>query len=181
MRLDTGAAMKRVVSTEVGSSHGTLTIFSVPRAVTRHVEWNLSSILDYPLNLNWRTQTLDAGAMKTSLQWSGVKSTAQELASMLRGWHYVTFEILEFGSSGSDGALYMCTPELGLFVGSVGPHGDIMVNENQITRLIDSNRPNSSIFEELEKCLGRPWDGVLETYRRVEFEDDENGSVRLSV
>jgi hypothetical protein len=126
-------------------------------------------------------QSLDPGAMKSSVNWSGSKSTAQELASTLRGWHYVTFEIFESSTSGSDGAIYMFTPELGLFVGSVGPHGDIMVNENQITRLIDSNRPSLAIFEELEKFLGRPWDAVLETYRRAEFEGGENGFARLSV
>ena len=181
MRLATGAAMKRVVSTEVGSAHGTLIIYSVPRPVTTHVEWNLSSILGHPLALNWRVQSLDPGAMKSSVNWSGSKSTAQELASTLRGWHYVTFEIYESSTNGSDGAIYMCTPELGLFVGTVGPHGDIMINENQISRLIDSNRPSSAIFEELERCLGRPWDAVLESYRRAEFEGGENGFARLSV
>lgn len=181
MRLDQGAAMKRLISTEVGSSHGTLTIYSLPRAIATHVEWNISSILGQPLTFKWRTQNLDPGAMKTSMQWSGGRATAQELASMLRGWHYITFEIYQASTGGSDGALYMCTPELGLFTATIGPHGDVMVNENQISMLIDSNRPTTSIFEELERALGRPWDATLETYRRAEVEGNGREFIRLSV
>ena len=61
----------------------------------------------------------------------------------------------------------MFTPDLGLFHGTVGPHGDLMINENQIRKALGINGRDSAVIEEIERLLGTKWDEHLEPFRQA--------------
>ena len=164
-------------------THGTLTIYAAPKAVLPHIEWALNSIIlpfeKSAITYNWRSQPCSSGTFQLSLHWNGNESTASHIASALKGWHYIIFEILEISSYES--SLYMHTPELGIFRGAIGAHGEIMVNESQISRVIEKNIGELQLREEIDRLIGRPWDRVLERYRRGNYESYEDGAARLTV
>ena len=95
--------------------------------------------------------------------------------------HYLKFEIHETAANGSDGSLFMYTPELGIFYANVGPHGDVMINENQIQSIIRENISEVDVIEKLERTIGKPWDDYLEPFRRATKEIDDAESIRISV
>ena len=165
----------------IGSAHGRIAIYSAPRAVTTHVAWSINDALERPNELGWQPQPLLPGTWRTSLAWNGLIGTGARLASALRSWHYLHFEIYEASLHGSDGSLYMFTPDLGLFRANIGPHGDIMVNEHQLHKVISSHLKESDVCNQIEKLLGSPWNEVLEPFRRIEIDGTEDLVGRISV
>jgi len=75
----------------------------------------------------------------------------------------------------------MYTPELGIFYANVGPHGDVMINENQIQSIIRENISEVDVIEKLERTIGKPWDDQLEPFRRATKDIPADEDVRLSV
>lgn len=164
-----------------GPTHGTLTIFTAPRAVLKHIEWGISEALGFPISLQWEVQPLVSGTFQSSLNWRGGMGAGSRIATHLRGWHYLRFELFEPPSHGSDGSLFLFDPELGLYRGDVGPHGDIIVNENQINQILRDHIKESDITEKLERIIGRPWDVSFEPFRRGLHESSDVTLGRLSV
>ena len=165
----------------IGVSHGHIAIYSAPKAVLAHVQWSINEVLGKPHELTWQIQPLMVGTWRAQLSWNGLLGSGAKLASALRGWHYLKFEIYEAAMKGSDGSLYMFTTELGLFRSNVGPHGDIMINEHQLQRILEANIKESDICEEVEKLLGKPWNEVLEPFRRIESDGYDEVAGRISV
>lgn len=174
-------SMNRLDPIGIGASNGTLTIYSAPKAVIRHVEWTISNILGCPVEMTWRSQPLAPSTQWTTINWRGPLGTASKIASELSGWHYLRFEIYESCAQGLDGSLFMFVPEMGIFRASIGPHGDVMVSEHQLTGLIRDLKSESDIVAKIEKVLGKPWDEDLECYRRAIADGEERYLARLSV
>jgi Protein of unknown function (DUF3145) len=166
MRLaNPGAAMKRLPEVGFGPAHGYLYLHVSPRAVAKHLEWNIAEILGNPVKLNWQPQTLRPGALKAELSWSSLVGCGSKLASSLKGWHYLTFEVYESAGATGEGSLYMFTPELGLFRGTIGTTGDLLINENQLQSILRENLRTTDLAEEIEKLMGKKWDIALEPFR----------------
>ena len=89
------------------------------------------------------------------------------MASELSGWHYLRYEIFEAPENGTDGSLFMFIPELGIYRGTVGPHGDIVLTEHQISGLVRDSKRETDLVTKIENALGRPWNEELECYRRA--------------
>ena len=172
--------MKALPSVGFGPAHGYLYIHAAPRSVLKNLEWGLAEALQSPLSLNWQPQPLKSGSFRSDISWNGIQGTASKLVSNLKGWHYLTFELFESPSIGSDGSLYMFTPELGLFRGTVGSHGDLMINENQIQKILDDNLRTVAVLDALETLMGKKWDEALDPFRHVAMGGEEL-SARLSV
>ena len=172
--------MKTLPSAGFGPAHGYLYIHAAPRSVLKNLEWGLAETLKSPLALKWQPQPLKSGSFRSEISWNGIQDTASKLVSNLKGWHYLTFELFESPSNGSDGSLYMFTPELGLFRGAVGSHGDLMINENQIQKILDDNLRTVAVLDALETLMGKKWDEALDPFRHVAMGDEEL-SARLSV
>ena len=85
-------------------NRGVLTIHSCPMALIRHVEWSIESTLGR-VQIDWRTQPLVAGTQRTQIEWRSAKDISAELASALKSWHYLRFEI-SYGSQ-----LFRHTPD----------------------------------------------------------------------
>lgn len=172
--------MKSLPSVGFGPTHGYLYIHAAPRAVLKNLEWGIAEVLQMPISLNWEPQTLRSGSQRCQVSWSGIQGSGSRLVSSLKGWHYITFELFESTSQGSDGSLYMYTPELGLFRGAINPHGDLVINENQIQRVLSENQSASISLEEIENLLGKRWDEALDPFRHFSL-GGKDLDARLSV
>lgn len=172
--------MKTLPIVGYGQAHGYLYIHSAPRVMAKNIEWSLDEALGQTCNLKWSLQSLNPGGLRCELVWNGLIGAGSRLASTLRGWHYLIFELHEVATQGGEGVMYMHTPELGLFHSSVGPHGDLLINENQIKRVLQGNISSSKIIEELENFVGKMWDEALEPFR-VGRENSSISSDKLSV
>ncbi len=146
-------------------SHGSVTIHSAPRALAAHITLSLESILEIPLSLSWLPQPLLAGTCKTEFIWRGNSASAGRITSALRGWHYLRFEVREESGRGSDGSFFRFTPDLGIHRADIGPHGDVMINENQLQSVITQYRESFELPEKIEELLGVAWDRELEPFR----------------
>ena len=80
---------------------GLVTIHSAPTALRQHIEWGLNALLGQPLHYSWRDQPLAAGTIRTTLEYRGDVGLASKIATALKNWHYLRFEVQEFGKSGS--------------------------------------------------------------------------------
>ena len=103
---------------------------------------------------------------RAELSWQGEPGTGAKLASALRGWMHLRFEVTEEPSLGHEGARYSYTPELGVFHATTGVHGDIMVPEDRLKAvLLKASLGEVDLQDELRRLLGGPWDDELEPFR----------------
>ena len=158
---------------------GDLRIYSAPRALLRHIQWSLNEIFGYPIELNWQPQPLVAGSMACELQWRDLTPVASKIASTLKSWHYLRFEVREFSTVGGEGVLYRCTPDLGLHQAVTSSTGDVMIHENRLLTALDHTRGYESLRENIEGALGIAWDAELECYRRG-ISDAAQGAIVIS-
>jgi hypothetical protein len=172
--------MKTLPSVGFGPTHGYLYIHAAPRAVLKNLEWGMADVLHMPISLKWEPQPLLSGSYRSEVSWNGLQDTGSRLVSTLKGWHYITFELFESSSQGSDGSLYMFSPELGVFRGTVSPTGDLVINENQIQKILNENLNPILALEEIENLLGKKWDEALDPYRHLAMSGDDVDA-RLSV
>ena len=150
------------------ATRGVLYVHSAPSALCPHVEWAVGGVLGAPVNLDWTPQAAQSGSYRAELSWTGGTGTAAAVASALRGWNHLRFEITEEPTSGTEGSRYSYTPELGVFHAVTGVHGDILIPEDRLkAAVVKSALGEVTLLEELDKLLGKPWDDELETFRHA--------------
>ncbi|MCX6395681.1 MAG: DUF3145 domain-containing protein [Propionibacteriales bacterium] len=148
------------------ATRGVLFIHSAPSALCPHVEWAAGGVLGNPINLEWTPQPAQAGTYRAEFSWTGDAGTAAAIASALRGWNQLRFEITEEPTSSTEGARFSYTPELGVFHGVTGMHGDLMIPEDRLKAAVVKTALGETTLElEIDKLLGKPWDDQLETFR----------------
>ena len=141
---------------------------SAPSALCPHVEWAVAGVFGAPVSLSWIPQPAAAGAYRAEFSWQGDVGTAARVASALRGWNQLRFEITEEPSAGNEGARYSYTPALGVFHAVTGVHGDIMIPEDRLKAVLARAAQGETSLEiEIELLVGRPWDDELETFRHA--------------
>jgi hypothetical protein len=129
-------------------------VHSAPRALCPHVEWAVAGVLAAP------------GTWRAELSWQGEPGTASKLASALRGWQLLRFEVTAEPCASAEGERYSCTPELGIFHAVMGPHGDILVPEDRLrAAMARAGRGETELEGEIIRLLGKPWDDELEPFR----------------
>ena len=143
-------------------NRGLITIHSCPMALIRHVEWSIESILGR-VEIDWRTQPLVAGTQRTQIEWRSAKDISAELASALKSWHYLRFEI-NFGNQ-----LFRHTPDLGLHRSEIDKIGNILLTENQVKAAM--NKSDDLLREGLDVALGTEWEVELERFRGVDLQE----------
>ncbi len=150
----------------MATTRGVLYVHTAPSALCPHVEWAAGGVLGVPVKLDWTPQPAAVGNYRAELSWQADAGTGAKLASALRGWNKLRFEVTEEPSAGAEGERYSFTPDLGIFRASTGLHGDIMVSEDRLksamTRAIAGE---ADLADEVDKLLGRPWDDELEPFR----------------
>jgi hypothetical protein len=119
-----------------------------------------------PIRVDWIPQPIERACYRTEYSWTGPTGTAARLASALKGWQRVRFEVTEEGTSSTEGERYSYTPTLGIFHATVGIHGDIMIPEDRIKHAIAvSALSGKDVTEALNLLLGSSWDDELEPFR----------------
>ena len=130
------------------TTHGVLFVHSAPSALGPHIEWAVGGVLGAAVTLDWMAQPAQAGTYRAELSWTGPVGSAAAVASALKGWDQLRFEITEDPTSSSEGSRYSYTPELGVFHAVTGLYGDIMIPEDRLkgrsSRPPSATRPSST-------------------------------------
>ena len=150
------------------SARGVFYVHSAPPALCPHVEWAAAGVLGVPVSLPWSAQSAAPGTMRAELSWEGRAGTAAAIASALRSWTMLRYEITEDATPGCDGVRYSCTPSLGVFTAVIGASGDILIPEDRLrAAMAVAAAGQTDLEEQLGRLLGRPWDDELEPFRRA--------------
>lgn len=147
------------------STRGVVYVHSTPLAVCAHVEWAIARVLTIPVSLEWTVQPADPGARRAESGWTGRPGTAADLATELRQWPMIRFEVTEEPSAGVDGERYMHVPGRGLHRATMGAAGDIQIGEDHLRQLMTQARSPEAFALAVERALGAAWDAELEPYR----------------
>ena len=147
---------------------GLVVIHSAPTALRQHIEWGLNSLLGAPQNIFWRDQPLAPGTVRTTLEFRAPSGTASKIATALKNWHYLRFEVSELGVHG--GEIFRCTPELGIHRASVDSVGTILVSEDVIRKAL-THFDEQEVRNNLGLALGSEWDEALEPFRGVDLQE----------
>ena len=148
---------------------GHLVIHSAPSALRQHIEWGLQSLLGNALAINWKVQPHFPGTYRTTVEFKEFRGTAAKIASVLRNWHYLRFEVREETVSG--GEYFRFTPELGMHRCEIDGLGNILTNENSIAVALAKSFDEESIRESISAIFGNAWEVELTPLRNVELED----------
>ncbi|MFD6530602.1 DUF3145 domain-containing protein [Streptomyces sp. NPDC060184] len=150
------------------TTRGVLYVHSAPRALCPHIEWAVAGVLGLRVQLDWIRQPAAPGTWRSEFSWRGRAGTASELASALRGWDLLRFEVTAEPCAAAEGERYSSTPTLGIFHAVTGMNGDILVPEDRLrAALTRSLRGESDLEAEVAGLLGKPWDDELESFRHA--------------
>jgi len=149
-------------------TRGVLFVHSAPSALCAHIEWAAAGVLGGKVDLAWTPQPVEPGTYRAELSWQAPVGTAAALASVLRGWDLMRFEITEEPTATSEGARYSFTPTLGIFHAMTGLHGDILIPEDRIKAFrVKAAQGQITMDEALDGLLGVKWDAELEPFRQA--------------
>lgn len=158
-------------------SRGVVLIHSAPRALCPHVEWAVGRVLGRAVSFDWSDQPVLPGSRRAEYYWEGPLGTGAALASAIRGWEHLRFEVTEDASPASDGGRWMHTPDLGVHYGQTDAAGNLVVGEDRIRYALEiAGGDAGEMRRELRLALGQAWDDELETFRRA---GDHNSVVWL--
>ena len=150
------------------TTRGVVHIHSAPSALCPHIEWAVGGVLGVATNMHWTPQPAQSGTYRAELSWSGSAGSAAGIASALRGWNHLRFEVTEEPTPATEGARYSYTPDLGVFHAVTGLHGDLMIPEDRIkAAVVKATLGDTTLLTEIDKLLGKPWDDELETFRHA--------------
>jgi hypothetical protein len=108
------------------------------------------------------------GAQRTEFYWEGPQGTGAALASGLRGWEHLRYEVTEDASAGSDGGRWMHTPDLGIFFAQTDSVGNMVIPEDRLRSAMELAGSNAlELHRELRLALGQAWDDELEVFRHA--------------
>ena len=144
---------------------GRIHIYSAPAALTQHIEWAINQHLNQVVKITWQPQPLLPGCLATDLEYKSKLPVAAKIATALKGWHYIRFEISQSNKSTGDTVLYRATPDLGLHQASLASNGDVVINENQVNTILKNSMTHERLINNLENALGNQWEAELEPYR----------------
>lgn len=146
-------------------TRGVVFVHSAPRALCPHVEWAVSTVLDQRVAMDWTDQPAVNGLVRAEYSWVSAVGTGARLASALRGWTHLRYEITEDAAPGTDGGRWSHTPELGIFHAQTDAHGNVVIPENRIRAALEFAHDPQRMRRELDLALGQAWDDELEPFR----------------
>ena len=146
-------------------TRGVLFIHSAPKVLCPHIEWAASAVLHTDISLDWTVQDLDSRFLRAESSWVGAVGTGAQLASALRGWEHLRYEVTDDAAPGTDGGRWMHTPDLGIFFAQTDSAGNVVVPEGRILAALEHAGDAAQMQRELDLALGRAWDRELEPYR----------------
>ncbi|MDI2097970.1 DUF3145 domain-containing protein [Ruicaihuangia caeni] len=150
------------------TARGVIYVHSAPRALCPHIEWAAGRALGRAINFDWIDQPALKRALRTEFSWEGAAGTGARLASALRGWEHLRYEVTEDASHGADGGRWMHTPDLGIFHAQLDSAGNVVVPEDRVRAAMEVAGSNAlELHRELRLALGQAWDDELEPFRHA--------------
>lgn len=148
------------------STRGVVFVHSTPTSLCPHVTWALERALDQEVRLEWSDQPVVPGLVRSELAWTSEPGTGARLASVLRGWDHLRYEVTEDASPGNDGSRWSYTPSLGIHHTWTSASGDAVVNEDRLRAALTASAGNAQVLQtELDLLLGAAWDDELDIFR----------------
>ena len=156
------------MSSPTTPTRGVLFVHSSASALCPHVEWAVAGVLGGTPDVSWVPQPAEPGTYRAELSWQAPAGTAAALASALRGWEQLRFEVSEEPTASTEGARYSYTPKLGIFHAMTGLHGDVLIPEDRIKAFrVKAALGDVDIETALDGLLGVAWDAELEPFRHA--------------
>ena len=160
--------IERENTVTASNARGVLFVHSAPRALCPHIEWAAGRALERAVNFQWADQPVLKGAQRTEFYWEGPQGTGAAIASALRGWEHLRYEVTEDPSAGSDGGRWMHTPDLGVFFAQTDSVGNMVIPEDRLRSAMELAGSNAlELHRELRLVLGQAWDDELEAFRHA--------------
>jgi hypothetical protein len=148
------------------ATRGVVYIHSTPKALCPHIIWALEGVLGAGVTVQWTEQPAAPGLVRTELSWAAESGTGARLASALRGWEHLRYEVTEEPSPGCDGSRWSHTPRLGIHHTWTSANGDAVVNEDRLREVVVLSQGSPEAMREMiEELLGLEWDDELEPFR----------------
>jgi Protein of unknown function (DUF3145) len=150
------------------TARGVLYVHSAPRALCPHVEWAVGGAIDRAVNFAWDDQPVLKNSQRTEFYWEGTQGMGAAIASALRGWEHLRFEVTEDATPRADGGRWMHTPDLGIFFAQTDTVGNVVIPEDRIRYAMDLAGSSAlELHRELRLALGQAWDDELEAFRHA--------------
>ena len=147
---------------------GVLYVHSAPRALCPHIEWAAGRAIGRPVSFDWSEQPALTNAQRAEFAWEGDRGSAARIASALRGWEHLRFEVTEDAGLGTDGGRWMHAPDLGIFYAQTDVAGNMVVPEDRVRYAMEVAGSNAlELHRELRLALGQAWDDELEAFRHA--------------
>lgn len=146
-------------------TRGVLFVHSATRAMCPHIEWAAQGVLSSRASFDWTEQPAGPNLFRAEVSWQGKPGTGAALASALRGWEHVRYEVAEDPSFGCDGGRWSHTPSLGIFHAVTDVHGNIVVPEDRIRAALEAGGTAADLKRSMDLALGVAWDEELEPFR----------------
>ncbi len=154
------------------SAQGSVIIHSAPRALLAHVEWTIGRTVGYPVSLDWKPRKGSQGEFRAESEWQADRELGAALASDLRGWANIRFEVTQQSSDQVEGYRWAFTPALGLFGAQSDRFGNVLVNELELAMILTQGGSNGIELQRLiRNAMGEPWDLELEPYRADSWDE----------
>lgn len=148
------------------STRGVVFVHGAPTALCPHVTWAIEAVLGHQVSIDWTPQPVAPRTVRAELTWTGPVGTGAALASALRGWDGLRYEVTEEPSPSADGGRWSHTPRLGIHHTMTSVSGDAVVQEDRLREAIARTRGDViALQEEIDLLLGVPWDEELEPFR----------------
>ncbi|WP_022880926.1 DUF3145 domain-containing protein [Gryllotalpicola ginsengisoli] len=156
------------MATATAKARGVLFVHSSPRALCPHLEWATGRVLGRAVNFDWTEQPVLPGTQRTEFYWEADAGTGAALASALRGWEDVRFEVTQDPTAQTDGARYLHTPALGIHYAQTDTAGNVVVPEDRMRYAMEvAGADPVALHRELRLALGQAWDDELEPFRHA--------------
>ncbi len=153
-------------ATQQRVTRGVVFVHSAPTALCPHIGWALESALGQRVKLEWSGQPAGHRLVRFELSWTGEPGVGARIASSLRGWDNLRYEVTEEPSPGVDGSRWSHTPSLGIHHTWTSASGDAMVNEDRLRDAVRASQGDPMRLQaELDTVLGAAWDCELEAFR----------------
>lgn len=148
------------------AARGVVFVHSCPHSLAAHVEWCLAGHLGTAGRIRWQPQPVLPGTSRCEMAWQGSPGTASRIASDLRAFPGLRFEVTQEPAWEVEGERYCCTPSLGIHRTAMGAHGDALVGEDRLRSALNrSDVEGGDLAREIRNLLGVAWDEELEPFR----------------
>lgn len=154
-------------------AQGVVFIHATPVALCPHLGWAIQHALtqhgvSVAPRIQWTDQPAQPGSVRGEFTWHGRPGLGAALATALRPFEGVHFEVTEDPTVGSDGSRWSHTPALGIHHASTNAIGDAVVHENRLRAVVEASRGDGrALAAGIDRLLGTAWDAELEVYRHA--------------